>query len=647
MRNSEPKDHKDLAAMITALGDAYLERGLFKEAIKKYRKLIELGVEHRHVFTNLSRAYIGLRKADGTALAVYQKAVQYSADNKEIYDTLAKVFLRERREDRAAVKVYKLALANNSPISEPLAKHLAAIHFKQKAFQECKELIETILFKMALDSKILVLYLRSCWSLGSYDEAINHLKRLFDSTNYDGTLLKYLCITYLEKLYHAEAQNAGVKLSFIDRELIAEYLSLCKDFESLQDLCLYLDIKRCFANKTYWKYSDHKQVVEDRSNGHQDQKPANSNGKSAQPDMSNDSALWEVLNMLEAIEPLASDSRSQTGPAPANSDETDKASVLVTLELCRYNTMISQYGHRHAQKLREKLIVIVQEVLQKSQTKQAWATSNALLILASGTKAAVSLSIETLNKLNRYNFQKDSRKAIHIAISIHDMTGHHADDSEPAMTNLSVGVKLAMASDVHLHAEDRAAYARAFNKHDRIFLTGKANDEIQEDNGFKIRPLGKINLKSMKTPTAVHEVTWRNPIDELRFGYIKRLGRFDLISELANKGPMRVFKAKDSSLQRYVILKVIQSETFNSLPLNNRRKVEFYEQVKSQAQMSHPNITNIYEVEEDHGLTYIAREFAEGFPVNQIFRNRTYNPDRLVKVMFQVCKGLQYGHRQG
>jgi serine/threonine-protein kinase len=101
-------------------------------------------------------------------------------------------------------------------------------------------------------------------------------------------------------------------------------------------------------------------------------------------------------------------------------------------------------------------------------------------------------------------------------------------------------------------------------------------------------------------------------------------------------------------LQRFVILKVIQSEAFNALPPNNQQKIEFYQIAKSFGQMNHPNITTIYEVDEDQGLTYVAREFVEGIPLIDIFKNgKGYSPERLIKIMYQICKGLQFSHRLG
>jgi serine/threonine protein kinase len=87
---------------------------------------------------------------------------------------------------------------------------------------------------------------------------------------------------------------------------------------------------------------------------------------------------------------------------------------------------------------------------------------------------------------------------------------------------------------------------------------------------------------------------------------------------------------------------------FNSLPPNNPHKIDFFQTAKSFAQMNHPNIANIYDVDDDLGLTYVAREYIEGLTINEIFADGNhFNAERLIQIMYQVFKGLHYSHRLG
>ncbi|MEE8115318.1 MAG: protein kinase, partial [Nitrososphaerales archaeon] len=649
---------------------AYLDKGLYSEAVKKYYQILDLRFENRHLVTNLSQAFIGLKKVDQEALRIYQKAVRYSTDNKEIYDTLASVFLKEGREDQAAIKIYKLALLHESSASERLYSHLIASYFKQKAFLQCKELAETFFSKGAADSRSLVFYLRSCWNIGQYNDAINYLKKLFDASDQDQILLKYLCITYLEKIDHSEAKNKSVQLSFIDRELVSEFLTTRENLESLQDVSLYLEVKKCLIEKKHWRYlepawlAEREKAVLYGEGSETDFRSPQPATEASQLDFDLNTEVLERLLPLEPSEngkpggqrPLTFEDFEKDGSAifsdesigSAFSKVPDRANVLITLELSKFNTICKRYGVDHARKIKDKLAAMLCALLAKHTRTYTWSTANALLIFTEETVPAVTLSIELLNKLNRYNFVSEPADRISVTISIHKGKDGASADSHQSVSDISTGIKLGMAGDVHLSSKDRAIYGKAFRKQDRIFVTDEAYQQIRQNNRFKTRPLGSVRFKYMSGALSLHEVIWRNPIDDLKFGFIKKLGRFDLLSELSNKGAMRVFKGKDAGLQRFVILKVIQSEAFNSLPPNNQRKIEFYNRAKAQAQMNHPNITNIYEVDEEQGLTYVAREYVEGVPINQVFREGDpVDADRLVKLMFQACKSLQYSHRSG
>ncbi|MFQ5771240.1 MAG: serine/threonine-protein kinase, partial [bacterium] len=326
----------------------------------------------------------------------------------------------------------------------------------------------------------------------------------------------------------------------------------------------------------------------------------------------------------------------------------ENAEILLTIALSDFEQMRLNYGMEHIQQVRNKLHVFLTDLLEKFQTCYICGTSNGLIIFMNDVIAAAAIAVEILNKLNRYNFINDLKDELHLTIGIHQSRHDLKENSEQALKDFSIGLKVGIVSDKDLSTEDHAIYRKIFQRTDRIFLSGIAYREIKSANRFKVNTIGQFKLKYLKEQLTLHEIAWRNPIDDLKFGFIKKLGHFDLLAEIGSKNAIKVFKAKDSILQRFVILKVIQSEVFNSLPINNPKKMEFYQTIKSLGQMSHPNIANIYEVDEDQGLTYLAREFVEGDVISELFNNgKQFSPDRFIKIIYQICKALQYSHRIG
>ncbi len=669
MATLEAKKHRDLIIMIMALGNVYLEKGLYAEAANRYHQLLAFKVANSRIYTNLSKAYIGLKRLDKQALEIYQKAIEYDPNNTEIYGTLATSFLNEGRQDSNAIQVYEMALEVDTPVFEKLANHLSSIYFRHNEFIKCKEITERLLTKSGYQSKALTLFVNSCWKTDKFNDAIIQLKKLIDNTENNTLLLKNLCITYLEKKFYGETKNQKQSFSYVDRHLIADYLNRIKHFDRLKDISLYLELKRFFSDKEYWGLLEPFTIENKQSKYvYQEQEEITESAESGQylkPVAFN--IQHEVIDKLTPINSLTGRSPGshssltyedfkKEGTAIFTDAENkadalqmpDQAEIMLAIAFSNFEQMHLKYGVDHVQLLRSKLNVILTDIIEKYKISYIFGVTNGLIILTNNVVAAAAIAVEILNKLNRYNYTTDSKDEIHLTLGIHHSRQALAENSEQSLKDFSTGLKVAIVSDKDLTTEDRHIYNKIFQKTDRIFLSGKAYREIKSANRFKMNTIGQFKLKYLKENLVVHEIAWRNPIDDLRFGYVKKLGRFDLIAELGNKGSIKVFKAKDAVLQRFVILKVLQSEAFNSLPSINQQKMDFYKQAKSQGQMSHPNIANIYEIDEDQELTYIAREYIEGVTVTEIFKNgEPFKPDRLIKIIYQICKGLQYSHRIG
>ena len=651
--------------MIMALGDAYLEKGLFAEAAKRYHQLIEFKVGNRHLYTNLSKAYIGLKRTDKLALEIYQKAIQYDQGNKDVYNILAAAFIKDEREDAPAIEIYEMALRHDTPLFDKLADQLSTFYYKKKEWEKTKEITEKQLNKTGFQEKPFALFLQSCWLMSRHNDAINQLKKLIDTTENNIMLLKSICLTYLEKKFFAEAQNQAARFSFIDRQLVADYLKRTSHFENLQELCLYLELKRFLLEREYWGLAEPIALEEETIYEYEEMESA----AAAKPGRS--VAAFnigqEVLNKLSPFEPLLArgagahstltyEDFKKEGTAiftnPAAESEAlnipGDAEIVTTIEMANFEYVRQNFGLEQVQQNRSRLFTMLTEILERYKIFQIWVTSNGMLLFSNDILSAVALAVEIQNKLNRQNFTSEPKEEIHLSIGVHHARQGLGENNDQSLRDLSTGVKIGVMGDQDLTAADRVIYGKIFQKTDRIFLSSKAYREVKSANRFKVNVIGQFKIKYLKENLNVHEVAWRNPIDDLRFGFIKRLGRFDLLAEIGSKGAIKVFKAKDSTLQRFTILKVIQSEAFNSLPPNNQQKMEFYNLAKALGQMNHPNITTIYEVDEDQGLTYIAREFVEGVPLTEVLRNsKGFSMERLIKIIYQVCKGLQYSHRSG
>ncbi len=117
------------------------------------------------------------------------------------------------------------------------------------------------------------------------------------------------------------------------------------------------------------------------------------------------------------------------------------------------------------------------------------------------------------------------------------------------------------------------------------------------------------------------------------------LGCFRIERTLGQGGMGVVYKAYDSSLDRFVALKVL-SPTLS----RNRTFIErFRREAVACGKLSHPNITHIYSISsKDEPLHYFAMEYVEGENLaERVQREGPFPPERVLDVARQTALGLK------
>src|SRR5665647_1058806 len=83
-----------------------------------------------------------------------------------------------------------------------------------------------------------------------------------------------------------------------------------------------------------------------------------------------------------------------------------------------------------------------------------------------------------------------------------------------------------------------------------------------------------------------------------------RLGHYDIVAELGRGGMGVVYKGYESSLNRYVAIKVLA----DSLAHDEGIKERFLREARSMAALNDPHIIQIYFIGEDEGQTFFVME---------------------------------------
>jgi serine/threonine protein kinase len=113
------------------------------------------------------------------------------------------------------------------------------------------------------------------------------------------------------------------------------------------------------------------------------------------------------------------------------------------------------------------------------------------------------------------------------------------------------------------------------------------------------------------------------------------------VEELIGQGGMGVvYRARDTKLQRPVALKLLRPD----LVADPERKTRFFQEARAAAALTHPAIAQVYDIDEDQGLTFIAMEYIDGRTVSLLVADRELDLMGAVEIAIQVAEGLAKAH---
>jgi len=116
------------------------------------------------------------------------------------------------------------------------------------------------------------------------------------------------------------------------------------------------------------------------------------------------------------------------------------------------------------------------------------------------------------------------------------------------------------------------------------------------------------------------------------------------VNELGRGGMAVVYRAYQSSLNRYVAIKVLPPH----LGFDQEFVERFQREALASAQLRHPNIVVIHDVGHEQGLYFIVMELLEGRTLKQIIEEEgALSVERATRIVEQVAAALDYAHQRG
>jgi len=122
-----------------------------------------------------------------------------------------------------------------------------------------------------------------------------------------------------------------------------------------------------------------------------------------------------------------------------------------------------------------------------------------------------------------------------------------------------------------------------------------------------------------------------------------KLGPYLIEARLGSGGMGEVYRARDSRLKREVAIKV--------LPVNFARDPDriarFEHEARAASALNHPNIVHIYDIADGDGVQFIAMEYVDGKPLNELIPRKGMRLTEALRIATQVADALTAAHAAG
>ena len=122
-----------------------------------------------------------------------------------------------------------------------------------------------------------------------------------------------------------------------------------------------------------------------------------------------------------------------------------------------------------------------------------------------------------------------------------------------------------------------------------------------------------------------------------------RVGEYKLIEKIGQGGVAEIYRAKQTSLDREVAIKVLSQRATVDSELVTR----FEQEAKIIARLSHPNIVHVIDRGVDKGRYYFVMDYILGTNFREVLLKGHYDFKQKIEVVVQLLKALDYAHKNG
>ena len=120
----------------------------------------------------------------------------------------------------------------------------------------------------------------------------------------------------------------------------------------------------------------------------------------------------------------------------------------------------------------------------------------------------------------------------------------------------------------------------------------------------------------------------------------QQLGHYQILEKLGEGGMGVVYKARDSHLDRLVVLKILPK----GFIADEERRKRFRQEAKTASALNHPNIVTIYDIDRVDGVDFIAMEYIEGKTLDALIGKTGLRLSQALAYAVQIADAAAAAH---